>query len=233
MSSRTKRRDLRATWPQALLTFLAPLLLIFCVRWLLIEPYVIPSGSMIPTLLINDHIFVNKLSYGVHWPFSKSWLSRWSQPKRYDIVVFRYPLKPEVFYIKRIVGLPGDRIAVKASRLFINGEEIPRQRVMEGIGSVPDQEEGFTLFDEQGHVIRHLFPESEFAETEVPEGHFFAMGDNRDQSSDSRVWGPVPLDHILGRASFIWLSCEETLATARFLCDPRTIRWDRIFRSVN
>lgn len=219
------KRDLRATWTQALLTFFTPILLLFSVRWLLIEPYVIPSGSMIPTLLVHDHIFVNKLAYGVHVPFSSKWIVNWQAPKRFDIVVFRYPSNPEVFYVKRIVGIAGDRIEIRDGELIVNGEAVPQKKMMEN---------AFEYYDEQNHTVRYMqHKQSQFAEVTVPEGHFFVVGDNRDQSSDSRSWGPVPLDHVIGRASFIWLSCRDTLATARFLCDPQTIRWNRIFQGVN
>ena len=114
--------DLRATWPQALLTLFGPILLFLGVRWLIAEPFVIPSGSMIPTLHIHDHILVNKLAYGVHVPFSKSWLTHWSNPKRGDIVVFRYPENPDVFLVKRAIGLPGDRVALQSGALRINDQ---------------------------------------------------------------------------------------------------------------
>ncbi len=219
------RNDLRATWPQALFTFFAPILILFSVRWLLIEPYVIPSGSMIPTLLIHDHIFVNKLAYGVHLPFSRHWLLNWKTPQRSEIIVFRYPSNPEVFYVKRVVGLAGDKIAVHEGELLVNGEAVPQKKF---------QEAGFEYYEEAQHTVRYLQHSlSNFAEITVPEGSLFVMGDNRDQSSDSRSWGAVPLDHVIGRASFIWLSCRETLATARFLCDPQTLRWNRFFQSVN
>lgn len=218
--------DLRASWPQALLTFFSPLLLLALMRWLLIEPYVIPSGSMIPTLLIHDHIFVNKLAYGVHWPFQTSWLARWSEPERFDVVVFRFPDNPRVFYVKRIVGLPGDRVGIDGHSLVINGEKWPAERLEEFAS------DDYQYYREDDHFVRYRYEGGAMEEFTVPEGHFFAVGDNRDESSDSRVWGTVPLDHVVGRASFIWLSCRETLATARFLCDPQTIRWNRLFQSV-
>lgn len=219
------KKDLRATWRQALLGFFTPILILFTVRWLLIEPYVIPSGSMIPTLLIHDHIFVNKLAYGIHVPFSQKWIVNWKIPNRFDIIVFRYPQNPEIFYVKRVLGLPGDRISVRQGEVLINGEAISQKKT---------DETGFEYYDEQGHTVRYLnHADSEYNEFVVPEGHLFAMGDNRDQSSDSRFWGAVPLDHLIGRASFIWLSCRDTLATARYLCDPQTIRWNRIFQPVN
>lgn len=220
--------DRRATWTQALTAVFTPIVLLFAIRWLLLEPYVIPSGSMIPTLLIHDHIFVNKLAYGVHFPFRKEWLVKWNQPQRFDVIVFRYPANPEVFYVKRVIGLPGDRVSVSHGEVLVNGEALPQTDL-----NLEDAE-SFHLYREDKHTIRYRDKEdSNYDEITVPEGKLFVMGDNRDQSSDSRVWGEVPLDHVIGRASFIWLSCNDTLATARFLCDPQTIRWSRIFRSVD
>lgn len=223
------RKDLRATWPQAWLTLFGPLLLFFAVRWLVIEPYVIPSGSLIPTLLVHDHIVVNKLAYGIHVPFSKKWIVQWAQPKRGDIIVFRYPSNPDVFYVKRAIGLPGDKISIREGVLFVNGESHP---LIPGDGPksthLPD--DNYRYYIEDNHWVRYLDPAaSNFAEVTVPEGHVFGMGDNRDQSSDSRVWGFIPQENLVGRAWLVWLSCDMTLPSAQFLCDPSTIRWDRIF----
>lgn len=224
------KRDLRATWRQALWSFLGPLIAIFVVRWILIEPYVIPSGSMIPTLWVHDHIFVNKLSYGIHWPMSTSWMLHWGEPQKNEIVVFRYPLSPEVFYVKRVVATAGDEFEMRSGVIYINGERVPQDPVSE---ANRDQEE-FIYFHEPGRMVRYLNPEeSNFAPTVIPANHFFVVGDNRDQSNDSRFWGMVPVDNVVGRASMIWLSCEETLPSAQFLCDPKTLRLDRIFKLVH
>lgn len=245
--------DRRATWKQALFTFFSPIVLLLSLRWLLIEPYVIPSGSMIPTLLIHDHILVNKLAYGIHVPFSRLWVAQWSSPKRFDIVVFRYPQTPDLFYVKRVVGVSGDRIAIREGKFWINGEEVPIEEIRETVDAAglqgeklnaEDDEaqnggldvgfgEPFRYFKEGDHVVRYQSVErANSEEFIVPEGHFFVVGDNRDQSHDSRFWGSVPEDHLLGRAAMVWLSCEETLPTASFLCDPKTLRWERIFRSM-
>lgn len=220
------KKDLRATWKQALICFLGPLLAIFVVRWLLLEPYVIPSGSMIPTLWVHDHIFVNKLAYGIHVPMSKSWILHWGSPRKNEIVVFRYPESPEVFYVKRVVATAGDTLEIREGQMWINGEAIPQEPLSQ-------DEEGFMHFQEPGRRIRYLhYEESNFDSITVPEDHFFVIGDNRDQSNDSRYWGPVPVENVVGRASLIWLSCEETLPSARFLCDPKTLRFERIFKIV-
>lgn len=227
-------KDQRPTWLSAILWLIAPLGLILTVRWLLIEPYVIPSGSMIPNLLIHDHIVVNKLSFGVRVPFQRSWLINWTTPQRGDIIVFRYPENPEVFYVKRLIGLPGDKIEVVSGTLKINGEELPQKAVDSlQLDDEDDTFDRFQYFEEAGHLVRYLHKEeSNFSTVEVPENSYFMMGDNRDQSSDSRSWGFVPRDHLIGKPIFIWLSCSETLESAKFLCDPAHLRWDRIFKRV-
>ena len=114
------QKDLRATWSQALGTFLLPLFLVLGLRWLLIEPFVIPSGSMIPTLLIHDHILVNKLAYGIRLPIGNGFLYKWDTPKLADVVVFKYPKNTDVFFVKRLIGLPLDRIRISSNIIYIN-----------------------------------------------------------------------------------------------------------------
>lgn len=216
-----KRKDLRSSWEKAILTFLFPVLLVFSVRWLFFEPFVIPSGSMLPNLLINDHILVSKSSFGFRLPFAKEYLMTWSQPKRGDIVVFRYPLNPEVYYVKRVLAVAGDEVEIQAGEVRVNGVALSLEP-FEG-------EEGFQTFKESGRVVRFLNREaSNFEKTKVPEGQFFLVGDNRDQSNDSRSWGFVPQDLLVGKAFMIWLSCDQMMATAQFLCEPATIRWGRV-----
>jgi signal peptidase I len=108
MSEIPNSKNLKGTWNQAILTFLFPILLVLGVRWALFEPFVIPSGSMIPNLLIHDHILVKKFAFGIHVPFSDKWLVQWTKPSRGEIVVFKYPENPEVYYIKRLIGLPSE-----------------------------------------------------------------------------------------------------------------------------
>lgn len=220
----------KGTWPQALFTFLGPLFLLLAVRWWLVEPFVIPSGSMIPTLLIQDHIFVNKLSFGLQKPFEKGFLAEWSKPKRFDIVVFRYPVDTNVYFIKRVVGLPGETIEMQDGKVFVNREAILPMAINKEI------EKGYEYFVEGDHTVRFhsgQIKKSNYASVQVPEGHYFMMGDNRDESSDSRVWGFVPMENIVGRPLFIFMSCDKTLPSARILCDPNTMRWNRFFQSVN
>lgn len=229
--NQSKRKNLKGTWNQAILTFLFPILLVLTVRWALIEPFVIPSGSMIPNLLVYDHVVVNKLSYGLHVPFSNKWLFQWGQPERGDIAVFKYPENPDVYYIKRLIGVPGDTITSVGGRITLNGQVL-------NLVQAEATESGFDYFTEtigdRTHLIR--FFENRTAETvtfTVPENEYFFMGDNRDQSSDSRIWGAVKNEYLVGRASLIWLSCENTLPTMKFVCDPSQIRWNRIFKKLN
>jgi signal peptidase I len=223
------KKDLRGTWRQAFLTFFAPILLISFTRWALVEPFVIPSGSMIPNLLIHDHIFASKLSYGLHVPFSSKWLTRWAAPQRGEVVVFRYPKNPDVYYVKRIIGLPGDQIRMSHGVVFVNGQAMD-------LVPLPgkEQEEGFAYFTENGHhIVRYQNKDqADYDTIQVPESHYFALGDNRDQSADSRVWGFVPENNLVGRAKLIWLSCAKTLPSASFLCDPQTLRLNRFLISV-
>ncbi len=226
------KKDLRGTWPQALLSFFGPVLLVICIRWLLIEPFVIPSGSMIPSLLIHDHIFVNKLAFGIHTPFKNHFLWQWSHPQHGDVVVFRYPENPEVFYVKRVIALGGEEIEVHQGQVTVGGMTYPQVSI-----SPADAETDFKYEKEtsaRDYVIRHRNKEiSEFPKTKVPNGQFFVMGDNRDQSSDSRFWGFVPEENLIGSAQVIWLSCVRTLASAQFLCDPQAIRWQRLLKKVD
>ncbi|WP_413558421.1 signal peptidase I [Bdellovibrio sp. HCB209] len=228
-------KNLKGTWDQAILTFLFPILLVMGVRWALFEPFVIPSGSMIPNLLVHDHILVKKFSYGLRVPFSDKWLVQWSQPQRGDIVVFKYPENPDVYYIKRLIGLPGDEVVVKSGKISLNGQELPLEAMDPKAG-----DKGFTYFNEtldsKNHVIRFMdfkFDDDTTPQVfKIPQDQYFFMGDNRDQSSDSRVWGYVKHDYIVGRAWAIWLSCDSTLPTMTFMCDPSQMRWSRLFKTL-
>lgn len=235
MSEPKATPNLKGTWNQAILTFLFPILLVMGVRWALFEPFVIPSGSMIPNLLIHDHILVKKFAYGLHFPFSDKWLVQWSTPQRGDIVVFKYPENPDVYYIKRLIGLPGDRIEVRAGRITVNDKPFEMASYE---GPLVNNKE-FYYFTENNtqktYVVRFLSEESsaDVQVYQVPQGQFFFMGDNRDQSSDSRFWGFVKNDYLVGKASVIWLSCNSTLPTMTFVCDPSQIRFNRLFKALD
>ncbi len=212
------------------------------VRWLLIEAYVIPSGSMLPTLLIHDHIFVNKIKYGVRVPFGKTWFVNFEKPKKNDVIVFRYPKDENVFFIKRVVGTPGDEIHYEDGILYINQKEVLKITPPEGKdgyrwmtdANIPggrfDYDYFYELLDSKGHAT--LLRKSEYhiswGPEQVPKDHLFVMGDNRDNSNDSRHWGFVPMENVLGKAMFVWLSCDETLPIVSFLCNPVKLRWGRL-----
>jgi signal peptidase I len=205
--------SLKGTWPQALWSFFLPLILVFCLRWLFFEPFVIPSGSMLPTLQIHDHVFVKKWSYGVRHIFSSEsgWLWFWRQPTRGEVIVFKYPQNPNVFYIKRVIGLPGETVRIRQHDVYIND-----QKLQDPWGKYLSEET-----DPNTEEVYH-----------VPADSYFVLGDNRDQSQDSRFWGFVPQDNLIGPAVVIWLSCEETLEASPMICDPAKIRWPRLFTLI-
>jgi signal peptidase I len=185
-------------------------------RAFVVEAFQIPSGSMIPTLEVGDHIFVAKFSYGLGIPFTNTKVFEMALPKRGDVIVFKFPLDPSTDYIKRVVGLPGDRIELRQNELFINDRPVPREHVgayrySEGGRGFPDERE-CDLWNETLDGARHdeiqemNRPPQSYAPFVVPAGNVFVMGDNRDNSSDSRVWGTVKHDLIKGKALIVWWS---------------------------
>jgi len=228
--------------------FLTALLIAFFLRAFLVEAFKIPSKSMVPNLLVGDHIFVNKFVYGIRLPLTKKWIAHFSEPKRGEVIVFIYPRNDSLDFIKRVVGLPGDKVSLKDDQLLINGEKVntypvvvkgvdPKNRRRLEVARVEGKDFGkrftelpyftewkdFAFFvetlGEVNHYVQHAKEAgSENLEITVPEGHLFVMGDNRDNSSDSREWGFVPVENIKGRAMFIWLSLDH---------DQGGIRWNR------
>ena len=218
------------------------------IRWLLVESYVIPSGSMLPSLLLHDYIFVNKIVYGIRFPFSKEWLVKFKEQERGEIIVFKSPVENGIFLIKRIIGIPGDKISWDGQQLTVNGVKVPTQEN-------PDKDKFLSIVSEEGlgvpksevNIFKEDLPIDHFHPTiirkdslhktfeniEVPADSLFMMGDNRDNSADSRYWGFAPKENILGRAMFVWLSCEENLpGFMDFLCNPLTIRWNRLLHNI-
>lgn len=239
-------------WTEGVGSYALAILLALTIRWAFMEAYVIPSGSMLPSLLIRDHIFVNKLVYGIRFPFSEKWLMQFRSPKRGEVIVFKYPQDKSTFFIKRVVGLPGDKVAFREGHIYINDEKVdlttPEQ---EGNYSwlrdedfqesgLPDLKTDYEHWRETLGTVEHdvllkkgfYEYDAPYGPTEVPAGSLFVMGDNRNRSRDSRAWGFVPEQNILGRAMFVWLSCEETLPVVEFLCDPTELRWGRFFHWV-
>lgn len=241
-------------WTDGWGSIITAVLVALFIRWGFFEAYVIPSGSMLPSLLIHDHIFVNKFVYGLRVPFSEKWLVQFGEVKRGDVIVFKYPEDMSTFYIKRVVGIPGDKIEYDNGTLYLNDKIVEKnvpiseedwnwmtQEVFDkghvGISAQKDQYAHFTeiLADKQHSIIlqKNRVFDAKFGPYTVPENSLFVMGDNRDNSRDSRYWGFLPKENILGRAMFVWLSCEDTLPGLSFLCDPTTIRWKRFYHQVN
>ena len=231
------------------------LLIALVVRTLLFQPFNIPSGSLIPTLLIGDYLFVSKYSYGYSrfsLPFSPDLFSGriWgAPPKRGDIAVFKLPRDGETDYIKRVIGLPGDKIQMIEGRLYINGQIVPREeakvkvRTTDAYGNLVEVP---TYFETLPGGVRHEIIERD-GDTgyldntkafEVPPNNYFMMGDNRDNSTDSRVpadqggVGYVPFENFVGRAEVIFFSVRDGDAAWEFWKWPWSVRWSRLFRPV-
>jgi signal peptidase I len=200
---------------------------VFVLRSFLFEPFKIPSGSMIPTLLVGDLILVNKFTYGLRLPVLNTKLTDGTPPRRGDVMVFRYPPKPSLDYIKRVVGVPGDEVAYLNKRLTINGQVIPTTRLPdffdqdamryfkhfeEKLGEKPhrllvdDDRPAFVPGADDFRFKQNCRYSVEGVVCKVPEGHYFMMGDNRDNSLDSRYWGFVPDQNIVGKAFLIWMN---------------------------
>ena len=212
--------------------FFPVILVVFILRSFLFEPFRIPSGSMIPTLLIGDLILVNKFSYGIRLPIINRKIIDVGSPQRGDVMVFRYPVDPSVDYVKRVIGLPGDTVEFRAKRLTINGkpvettaapdyfdpervayskqfvEKLPRgSEVAEHMMLIDDDRSGVITPDQFPFRDNCTYSDGNTAVTcKVPEGQYFMMGDNRDNSADSRYWGFVPDRNIVGRAFLIWMN---------------------------
>jgi len=215
-------------------------------RAFVVEAFQIPSGSMIPTLQVGDHIFVSKFSYGLGIPFTNKKILELNQPSRGDVIVFKYPLDPNTDYIKRVVGLPGDTIEVRQNEVFLNGHPVPREHIGSykysdsGTPEVDDRE--VELWSETLGAVRHEELQEDrpyirnFPPFTVPQGNVFVMGDNRDNSSDSRVWGPVSHELIKGKALVVWWSRAPAAQEAPWYQRPvewlRSIRWRRFFHPV-
>ncbi|HWP20316.1 MAG TPA: signal peptidase I [Burkholderiaceae bacterium] len=201
--------------------------IVFLLRSFLFEPFKIPSGSMVPTLLVGDLILVNKYHYGIRLPVVNKKIVDNNDPQRGDVVVFRYPKDTSIDYIKRVIGVPGDEVAYLNKRLFINGQPVPTEPLGEYYDE--DSRRYAQMFSERLGAVEHRvltqkdvapfviaadeFPyrdqcrySAEGVACTVPAGHYFVMGDNRDNSQDSRYWGFVPDQNIVGKAFFIWMN---------------------------
>ncbi len=232
-----KRRGLghpQPWWIEFPVSFFPVILVVFSLRSFLVEPFKIPSGSMLPTLLVGDFILVNKFTYGIRLPVFNKLIVSINNPVNGDVMVFRYPEDPNLDYIKRVIGVPGDDIVYKDKRLTINGQIV--SMVRDGDFNYVESNLNFVSaqkFEEQLGFTKHLlliqsdvppvqlngvksFLYREFCEysnsgfhCKVPPNHYFMMGDNRDSSSDSRYWGFVPDQNIVGKAFLIWWNFDN------------------------
>lgn len=195
--------------------FAVALVIALIVRTLLLQAFRIPSSSMENTLLVGDHIFVNKFLYGYHIPFTKGRVMSFSHPKRGDIVVFVFPEDKSKDFIKRVVGLPGDIVEVRNKVLYVNGEP---------------QKESYTRYADGDVIDTFAKQRDNLPPVTVPPKKYFTMGDNRDRSYDSRFWGFVDEDALIGKALFIYFSIDLSRLPHwyEFWNYPRVIRWDRI-----
>jgi signal peptidase I len=232
-----RRRGGIAGWFSELFRTWGPaLLVVLVIRSAVAEPFRIPSGSMVPTLQIGDHILVSKLTYGLRVPFTQVELLPLGEPERGDVIVFRYPEDPSVDYIKRIVGLPGDTIEVRDDVVVVNGEDATqvfkdRYRFLDRACRAESTRRYSEQLGSMSHELLHsdgLVPYSNWGPQTVPESSYFMMGDNRHNSKDSRAWGFVQRNQIKGKAILVWLSydtCEGNPLMGDFRLRFRTDRF--------
>ncbi len=217
-------------WVEYGASFFPVILVVFVLRSFVVEPFKIPSGSMIPTLQVGDFILVNKFTYGIRLPVINKKIIDINQPQRGDVMVFRYPEDPSLDYIKRIVGIPGDKVEYQNKRLTINGKPVEQVKVDDYLHperlyysqQYVERVNGFDyriLTDKDAPAF--IMDVARFAHREnclynnagvictVPKGHYFVLGDNRDNSRDGRYWGFVPDENIVGKAFFIWLNFSD------------------------
>jgi signal peptidase I len=236
-SKQRRKTDKEPWWIEYPKSFFPVILIVFLLRSFLVEPFKIPSGSMVPTLVVGDFILVNKFAYGIRIPLVNKKIVSIGEPGRGDVMVFRFPEDTSLDYIKRVVGTPGDRVVYANKKLFINGVEQPLKRIADYLH--PERVHYSRQFLEKLGELEHAllveedaspaipfsrpFPfrenctyNNEGMACTVPPGHYFMMGDNRDNSADSRVWGFVPDENIVGKAFFIWFNFSEPRRFGRF-----------------
>ncbi|MBU9521259.1 signal peptidase I [Burkholderia multivorans] len=233
VQTRSKLRDEKLRqpwWLEYTASFFPVILAVFVVRSFIVEPFKIPSGSMVPTLRVGDFILVNKFEYGLRMPITNTKITQGSPLARGDVVVFRYPKDESVDYIKRVIGLPGDTVAYQDKQLTINGQPVPETPLPDYFD---DERQNYakqfeeTIGNKKNAILNNPavppfvmgaydYPyrdnctyNSRGVICKVPPGHYFMMGDNRDNSADSRYWGFVPDKNIVGRAFFIWMNFSD------------------------
>jgi len=198
-------------------SFFPVLAFVLVLRSFLYEPFQIPSSSMVPTLQVGDYILVNKFNYGLRLPVTRTKVWDVSSPERGDVMVFYPPHANTTYYIKRVIGVPGDRIQYRNKQLTVNGKPVPREWLAEIPGSRRLQIGLEQPRDDKSHLVQVDLsrPIRDFSVVVRP-GHYFMMGDNRDNSSDSRVWGQVPERDIVGQAVAIWMHWESVFSVPSF-----------------
>ena len=198
-------------------SFFPVLLVVFVLRSFLVEPFQIPSSSMVPTLEVGDYILVNKYTYGIRLPVIRTKVLALNNPQRGDVVVFFPPHMNETYFIKRVVGLPGDTVAYRDKQLFVNGDWMEREPATEQLAQDYRNVIGLEALGDSEHLMQiDTRRSSNDFSVVVRPGHYFMMGDNRDNSSDSRVWGQVPEKDIVGKAFAVWMHWDTLLSIPSF-----------------
>lgn len=182
-------------------SILIALIIALFIRTFFVQAYKIPSGSMIPTLLVGDYLLVNKITFGIRNPIKDDFIYQWNMPKRQEIVVFTYPIDKKLDFIKRVIGLPGDTVEIINKKVFVNGKPL---------------EEPYVQFTDNEIYPKEISPRDNFGPIKVPSGQLFVLGDNRDQSYDSRFWGFVPISSLKGKALIIYFSWDSEKGIIRF-----------------
>ena len=211
-------------------SFFPVLLVVFLLRSFLYEPFRIPSGSLEPTLQMGDFILVNKYDYGFKLPVLHTALTKGSKPERGDIIVFRWPPNPSYDFIKRVIGVPGDKVSYINKELYINGNKIP-QMFLKNVKTNEEGNDAWQVIEKEEDLlgVRHLMyidkakSGRDYKDIVVPAGMYFVMGDNRDDSADSRYWGFVSEKDIVGKAIMVWMSWDG---------NHNSIRWDRLGMAI-
>jgi len=213
-------------------SFFPILLVVLIIRSFIVQPYRVPTGSLVPTILPGDFIAVNQFAYGLRLPVLNNKIVSIGEPKRGDIVLFRWPLDPSVIFVKRVIGIPGDHIVYKNKTLTINGIEAKQQFLDKDLSVNSNDKIPAVVFRKTENLlginhqifVRKVGGQNQYFDIIVPEGQYFMMGDNRDDSDDSRYWGFVPESNLIGKAFLVWMSFDS---------QNHCIKWNRIGNILN